>query len=125
MTWPTPYIPRDPDHIIAERIAALEAERLADIRAAAERRAARQALYARLAEQARTRHAAARAALIEDVDWLWPVETPRQIALHLGYSPAALARRLRRAGRTDLALPFERIEAEQKRARARERRVAA
>lgn len=124
MTWPTPWVPRDPDDVIEARRQALIDENTERLRAAAEHRARLAEDRRRRGELTAARHAAARAALIEDVEWLWPSETPREIVMHLGYSAAALARRLRRAGRADLALPFERIEAEYKRDRARQRVAA-
>lgn len=50
------------------------------------------------------------AALIEDLEWLLEQgESHANIAERLGSSPTALARRLHRAGRHDLARPFGRL----------------
>ena len=51
------------------------------------------------------------AALIEDLEWLLEEgSSHEEIANRLGFKPGTLARRLHRAGRHDLARPFDRID---------------
>lgn len=48
-------------------------------------------------------------AIVQDVEWMTRTgETPAGICARLGSRPAALARRLQRAGRPDLARQFQR-----------------
>jgi len=54
--------------------------------------------------------------LVEDVEHLLSIDTPRQILPRLGRSAAAVERGLLREGRPDLARPFARLRWEERRA---------
>ena len=57
------------------------------------------------------------AAMIEDVEWLLSDGVdPEQVAARVGSNVQAIARRLYRAGRHDLARPFERLAQQRRRA---------
>ena len=48
--------------------------------------------------------------IIEDVEWMLDTgEAPERIPQRLGTTPAALTKRMRRAGRPDLAAPFQTV----------------